>query len=525
MDAHAEKIHSIMNLILNKPSLFIFTMLFDFFSALFSTISSVRLAIFTQNVIEGKYIEAIQVELVNLILILIAVFADYLYHVLQNKTIQSGMIVYRDMISNSLVHTDKDENLYISALNTDSTRIENGIRNAFVVCDGLMYMIVSLVALIYIHWSIMFVSIGLFLLNYIVPILEKKPSERAEKQSSYLQKEYLEKTTDVIKGKVVWNAYNCFSMLRSKLSLFANEYERDLLTVRNKQSLLNEVPIAVSVTGQTLLMVFTLFLIIKGAVIPGTILSVGNLSGSFFNNISNFMSAKNQMNGYNAVFRERIEYDEKPVISEKKIDDYSIRMKNVSFSYEHNSELIHDFNYVFESGKKYLIYGDSGCGKSTLLKLIFRSLVENKGDIFLGKENYSNISDEQLHRIIGFIMQDSYVFDDTVLNNITLGRNLGEGVVQDALLQAKAQDVSTLNGNAKELSGGQMQRICLARELVEYHPIILMDEVANAVDEETAKQIYELLLNSNRTVIAVAHYLPAGIKEKFDEILPFSAEN
>ena len=63
MDAHAEKIHSIMNLILNKPSLFILTMLFDFFSALFSTISSVRLAIFTQNVIEGKYIEAIQVEL------------------------------------------------------------------------------------------------------------------------------------------------------------------------------------------------------------------------------------------------------------------------------------------------------------------------------------------------------------------------------------------------------------------------------------------------------------------------------
>ena len=104
MDAHAEKIHSIMNLILNKPSLFIFTMLFDFFSALFSTISSVRLALFTQNVIEGKYIEAIQVELVNLILFLIAVFADYLYHVLQNKTIQSGMIVYRDMISNSLVH-------------------------------------------------------------------------------------------------------------------------------------------------------------------------------------------------------------------------------------------------------------------------------------------------------------------------------------------------------------------------------------------------------------------------------------
>lgn len=514
-----KKIRSITNLIFYKPSFFALAMLFDFFAAVFSTVSSVRLAIFTQNVIDGKYIAAIQVELVNLVLFLIAIVAEYFYRVFQNKTIQNGMLIYRDKISDSIVYTDKDVSAYISALNTDSARIESGIRNVFVVSDALMYMIISLLALIYIHWAIMLVSVGLFLLNSIVPVLEKSASENAEKQSSFLQKEYLEKSTDVINGKFVWSAYNCLKVLQSKLSFFAKQYEGGLVHVRNKQSLLNEIPIAVSVIGQTFLNVFTIYMILKGAVIPGVILSVGNVSGTFFNNISNFLAAKNQMNGYNAVFREKIAFDEKQEIAEKKFDHYTIQMHDVSFSYDSNNLILNGFSHVFESGKKYLLLGESGCGKSTLLKLLFKSLQKYSGEISIGGIPYSTISCEQLYTIMGFITQDSYVFDDTALNNITLGRNVDESTIQQALQDAKIDDTFHANDNAKKLSGGQIQRICLARELVECHPIVLMDEVANAVGEETAKQIYDLFLNSDRTVIAVAHYLPAGVKEKFDEII------
>lgn len=502
-----------------KPSLFTLAMLFDFFAAVFSTVSSVRLAIFTQNVIDGKYIAAIQVELVNLVLFLIAIGADYFYRVFQNKTIQNGMLIYRDRISDSIMHTDKDASAYISALNTDSSRIESGIRNVFVVSDALMYMVISLLALIYIHWAIMLVSVGLFLMNSIVPVLEKNASEKAEKKSSYLQKEYLEKSTDIINGKFVWSAYNCLKVLQAKLTFFAKQYEGEIVHVKNKQSLLNEFPTAVSVIVQTLLNVFTIYMILNGAVIPGVILSVGNVSGTFFNNISNLLAAKNQMNGYNAVFREKIAFDEKQEITEKKLDHYTIKMHDVRFSYDNNIVILNGFSHVFESGKKYLLLGETGCGKSTLLKLLFKSLQQYSGEICIGGYEYSKISCEQLYTVMGFITQDSYVFDDTALNNITLGRNIDETTIQHVLHDAKIDDTFNTNENAKSLSGGQIQRVCLARELVEYHPIVLMDEVANAVGEETAKQIYDLFLNSDRTVIAVAHYLPAGVKEKFDEII------
>ena len=92
------------------------------------------------------------------------------------------MLIYRDRISDSIMHTDKDASAYISALNTDSSRIESGIRNVFVVSDALMYMVISLLALIYIHWAIMLVSVGLFLMNSIVHVLEKNASEKAEKK-------------------------------------------------------------------------------------------------------------------------------------------------------------------------------------------------------------------------------------------------------------------------------------------------------------------------------------------------------
>ncbi len=181
-------------------------------------------------------------------------------------------------------------------------------------------------------------------------------------------------------------------------------------------------------------------------------------------------------------------------------------------------EVIHQFSQKFEEGKKYLILGESGCGKSTLLKIIFKQLKNYSGTITLGDVDYKQISKDKLHEMIGYVTQDSYVFDDTVLNNIELGREDDSEKKNQAIALSKIDNLK-MEDNAKRMSGGQIQRICLARELYDYHPIVLMDEVANAVDETTAKEIYQTMLQSNRTIIAVAHYLPDGVEEQFDEVI------
>ncbi len=230
------------------------------------------------------------------------------------------------------------------------------------------------------------------------------------------------------------------------------------------------------------------------------------------------MSGYTNYIGYESVYQEKIEIKKSEQETTNDISNANLTIDSLSFSYPDKPEVIHQFSQNFEAGKKYLILGESGCGKSTLLKIIFKQLKDYSGTITLGNVNYDQISKDKLHEMIGYVTQDSYVFNDTVLNNIELGREDNAEKKEQAITLSK---INTLNmeDNAKQMSGGQIQRICLARELYDYHPIVLMDEVANAVDETTAKEIYQTMLQSDRTIIAVAHYLPNGVEEQFDTVI------
>lgn len=428
------------------------------------------------------------------------------------------MILYRNKIAHVSSQPKTNALTSINALNNDSARIEEAIRNIFIVTDALLYVFFTVIGLTYLHWSIMLFSTFMFVINMIIPKLEKRSSEKAEKKSSDLQKKYLDHSTDILNGKNVWSSYNRQETMINQLNTCGEEYEHQIVKVRNLQSLLNEIPISFSLTGQSLLMIFTLLLIIKGHVIPGTIISVGNLSGAFFNNLSNLFASYTRINGYDAVYREKIAVKDTEINDNQTLSNNDISLNHISFSYIPEQQIINNFSYTFKSGKKYLIFGASGCGKSTILKLIFKQLDNYEGTITIGDVDYTKLSHNQIHSIIGMITQDSYVFDDTIQNNITLGRTNQD---INSSIQASKIDTNQINleDKAKKLSGGQIQRVCLARELYDYHPVVLMDEVANAVDESTAKEIYETLLKSERTIIAVAHYLPEGVEQLFDEVI------
>ena len=509
---------NIFDLILKNPKTYLLAIFFDLFAACLQTLYSVLLTNFTQYVIEGKYSAALYFQIITLVLFLIVCLFDYLYKFFQNKTIQHCMILYRNKIAHVSSQPRTNALTSINALNNDSARIEEAIRNIFIVTDALLYVFFTIIGLIYLHWSIMLFSTFMFAINMIIPKLEKRSSEKAEKKSSNLQKKYLDHSTDILNGKNVWTSYNRQETMINQLNSCGEEYEHQIVKVRNLQSLLNEIPISFSLTGQSLLMIFTLLLIIKGYVIPGTILSVGNLSGAFFNNLSNLFASYTRINGYDAVYREKIAVEDTEIKDNQTLSNNDISLNHISFSYIPEQQIINNFSYTFKSGKKYLIFGASGCGKSTILKLIFKQLENYEGTITIGDVDYTKLSHNQIHSIIGMITQDSYVFDDTIQNNITLGRTN-----QDINSSIQASKIDTnqikLEDNAKKLSGGQIQRVCLARELYDYHPVVLMDEVANAVDESTAKEIYETLLKSERTIIAVAHYLPEGVEQLFDEVI------
>ena len=205
---------------------------------------------------------------------------------------------------------------------------------------------------------------------------------------------------------------------------------------------------------------------------------------------------------------------------ELEISNGSINFKNVFFSYETSEEkVLKGVNLDFEGGEMTALVGHSGSGKSTILNLIPRFYQVSEGRITIDNQSINNITLESLRDKISLVSQETTLFDDTILNNI---KYANENATNDEIYEvAKLSNAhefidklpnkyETLIGeNGLRLSGGEKQRISIARAMIKKSPIILLDEATSSLDSETEAKIQEALnkLTKNKTTIVIAHRL------------------
>jgi len=201
-----------------------------------------------------------------------------------------------------------------------------------------------------------------------------------------------------------------------------------------------------------------------------------------------------------------------------------LAFEHVSFSYGPDKTAVEDITLNIPPGKKYALVGASGAGKSTLLSLILRFYDPQNGKIRLDGYDIRNVSQASLRNQIGVVSQDTFLFHDTILENIRYGRlSASEEEVFDAARSAYAHDFILAQPQGYQtivgdkgclLSGGQQQRLAIARALLKNAPILLLDEATSALDSESEKLIQVALerLSLGRTVIAIAHRLSTVLK-------------
>jgi ATP-binding cassette subfamily B protein len=209
-----------------------------------------------------------------------------------------------------------------------------------------------------------------------------------------------------------------------------------------------------------------------------------------------------------------MEGDEKAVI-----DNCNIELRNVSFAYHEGEEVIKNISLFIPQGGVTALAGPSGSGKSTLSRLIARFWDVQKGEILIGGKNIAGIDPETLMRYMSFVFQDVVLFNDTVKNNIRIGKEgaRDEDVYAAAKIARCDEFIRELPGgydtvigeNGSTLSGGERQRISIARALLKDAPIVLLDEATASLDPENEALIQEAVseLVKNRTVIVIAHRL------------------
>lgn len=200
---------------------------------------------------------------------------------------------------------------------------------------------------------------------------------------------------------------------------------------------------------------------------------------------------------------------------------HSIELKNVSFAYNNfdQKEILSQVNLKIEKGKMIALVGQSGAGKSTMVDLLPRFYDPQKGEVLIDGENIKNLNLHSLRDLFGIVSQEAILFNDTVYNNIAFGfPGANKEAVKEAAKIANAHDFimrlengyeTNIGDRGSKLSGGEKQRLTIARAVLKNPPILILDEATSSLDSNSEKLVQEALnkLMKGRTSIVIAHRL------------------
>ena len=199
-------------------------------------------------------------------------------------------------------------------------------------------------------------------------------------------------------------------------------------------------------------------------------------------------------------------------------ESHDIRLKGVRFSYDGKINVLENANLSIRDGEKIAVVGASGAGKSTVAALIARFHDVNEGEVLIGGKNVKSIRYETLLQNISLVFQKTFLTRDSVFDNIRMGRNASLTEVRDAARKAQIDDFimslpdgydTKVGSYGSRFSGGEKQRIAIARAILKNAPILILDEATSAADPENQMEIDKAIKNlcKGKTVIIIAHRL------------------
>jgi ABC-type transport system involved in Fe-S cluster assembly fused permease/ATPase subunit len=298
--------------------------------------------------------------------------------------------------------------------------------------------------------------------------------------------------------------------------------------VRNQVSLaaLNAGQSAIIAVGVTLLVWLAADGVLKGEMTLGDLVLVNafliqlyaplHFLGFVYREIKNSLADMERMFG---LLEQNAEIRDTADAQQLETHSASIHFKQVDFSYESNRQILFNVDFVVPAGKTVAVVGHSGSGKSTLARLLFRFYEASGGGIQINHTDIRKLTQESLRRHIGIVPQDTVLFNDSIYYNIAYGRP--DASRDDIISAAKSAHIhdfisklpdgyDTLVGErGLKLSGGEKQRVAIARTILKNPPILIFDEATSALDSRTEKAIQAELkeISANRTTLVIAHRL------------------
>lgn len=455
------------------------------------------------------------------------------------KFITRGISQYKEYVFSELTKknisafTGENSAVYISALTNDIEAIRQGyLVNTFSISKSAVTFIGAVALMLYYSPLLTLMGIVLSLLPLTAAILtgnavagkETRVSERSEVYSSTLK--------DSLSGFTVVKAFMAEAQM---VRIFKDNVKQlaDAQCARDTmQHFVQTLGSIAGVTAQLGVFIFGAWLALSGkGVTGGTVLAFVQLMNYITSPIAVIPACLAQRKAAKALVEKTADALRVNTHEDTESGDRSlcrgITMQDVSFGYAPDQPVLHGVSCSLELGKKYAIVGASGSGKSTILYLLMASHRNYTGSIRYDGTELREIGSSSLYRIESIIQQNVFIFNASIRDNITMFRDFPEHEIREAIRLSGLSELIAQKGldylcgeNGSGLSGGEKQRISIARCLLRKSQVLLVDEATAALDKETAYQVTGAILGlKGITCIVVTHALDEGLMKQYDEIL------
>ena len=422
---------------------------------------------------------------------------------------------------------------YLSALTNDAGSVEaDYLAQQLEVITKAVTFAGTLVMMLWYSPLMTAIAAGLTVLPLIASILTGGKLQAAERRVSNRNRDFTAALTDFLGG---FSVVKTFKAEREIVRLFAQSnrtLEGEKYARRRLKTLVGMIGAVTGIVAQLGVFLAGVYLALTGrGLTAGAVILFVNLMNFMIEPVAQLpglLASRKAALGLVGKLAEALEDDAEAGGGTERAElRKDIRLENVSFSYDGEKEILHQLSATFEAGKAYAVVGASGSGKSTLLNLLTTAGAEYQGEILFDGTDLRRIAPESLYELTSVIQQNVFVFDASIRDNIAMFREFSEDELDDAIGRAHLSGLLAERGrdyrcgeNGKRLSGGEKQRISIARSLLKRASLLLADEATAALDAETARQVTSDLLDLNGvTRIVVTHTLNEALLRRYDGIL------
>ncbi|MBF1295668.1 MAG: ABC transporter ATP-binding protein [Parvimonas sp.] len=461
----------------------------------------------------------------------------WIYEVMSYKFVAKMSLDTKIYIFNNLIKQDiesfynNDVGYKISILTNDINTIETEYFRTFLnlVKSGFLFLF-AFGTIFYVSYQMTIALMILSIISFVFGNIPMKNLKTFKEKFSNSQSEYTARTSEYFNG---YETIKVFGLEKFISKVFYNNsknvYDKGL-AYQKRYSLVTMISYFFG--GFTFLGGFVCggYLAYKGFITLGQMIVCVQLTNHIVNPLMFAIESYGKFKSVDKILNKI----ENTLISEENVETTEIKdfnnkisLEDVSFKYD-DKKVLENISFDFEKGKKYALVGLSGSGKSTLMKLISKRIKANEGKICIDGTDLDEISRNSIINLISTINQNVFLFKGSIYDNITLfSKDYSEEKVKDVILKAelgkyldRLYDKELISENANNLSGGEKQRISIARSLIKDTKIILADEILSSLDNEIAFSIEKGLLElENITLISVTHRLIKENLKQYDKIL------